>query len=315
MEVAEVLDRLEELTGKRVLVRGLLRSVGSMTLVGCMMSCCNSAHGLIALWPPQAKSPPSASRSLALWDAASPDAYLCGGDDSWLCCPFETEIEALAYGRVEPQRYNRMGFSTHALSSPRLCALRPSELPSALRATEAGCVLGGTRYAPEEHVDVGDQMCGCHGGRVSCRSRETSTCFYGGRWFADGWGFQMPRRCEYWQCKTGSWVRTRRECVPFIIVRPIAFEPRSTKLLPAERRVLDALAPDLESYPGSIRIIGLVDPGEGRPAKSLALERARRVKQWLVEHGVPFHMLNVEVEVTTAEGRSSGVDIRFIPPK
>lgn len=74
MDIADVLDRMDELTGKAVLVRGHLRSLRRMTLVECMMSCCNSASGPIALWPPHAMSRRSTFRSLALWDAAAPNA-------------------------------------------------------------------------------------------------------------------------------------------------------------------------------------------------------------------------------------------------
>jgi len=313
LDVTGVLARAPELSGQSVLVRGRLRARTLITLTGCEFQCCNSAGGPIVLSPLESSEREMAP-SLLLADEANSHAFFCGGDDSWMCCTFAPNVEVLVYGRIEPIPPER--FTHHvspSLTDVRLCALHPFPPPAELEVNETGCKLQGRQYAPEEHVTIGEQMCGCHRGRAYCQPNDSSSCFYAGEWLPDKSSILLRRSCEVLQCKSGNWARSPGDCsLPMLLW--VGFALRSTALDPKEAAKLEPLPQALREVPGSIRIIARVKTNEGKNAEQLAQERAQQVKRWLVRHRVSPEALHVEIERPESDdGRPPLVHFRFVP--
>ncbi|MDI1434740.1 OmpA family protein [Polyangium sorediatum] len=314
LDVTEVLARADELSGQSALVRGMLRARTMMTLVDCGFQCCNSAGGPIVLSSLESSEqgmPPS----LLLADEANPYAFRCGGDDSWTCCTFSPNVEVLVYGRIEPIPPERLKYHLvyPSLTDVRLCALHPFPPPAELEVNETGCKLQGRQYAPEEHVTIGEQMCGCHRGRASCQPNDSSSCFYAGEWLPDKGALLLRRSCEVLQCNSGNWARSPGDC-SFPMLALVGFALRSTALEPKEAAKLEPLPQALRELPGSIRIIARVKANEGRNAEQLAQERAQQVKRWLVRHGVSPEALRVEIKRPEIDdGGPPLVHFRFVP--
>jgi hypothetical protein len=110
-----VADAAHEM-GKRLVVRGRLEAHALQTLRECAMSCCNGARGALTL-----------DGVIALRDSRHPTAFACVGDDSWLCCPFETGLDVAVVGTLGASPSGQ----GYLIEQPRLCAVErvPVEAP------------------------------------------------------------------------------------------------------------------------------------------------------------------------------------------
>jgi hypothetical protein len=98
LSVGEALRRSEagELGAERVLLRGALKTATLMTLLECGERCCNRAGGSYRLIEAREGEQP------VVLAVESSGAFRCAGDDSLVCCDFETG-DVVAYGVVKGQ--------------------------------------------------------------------------------------------------------------------------------------------------------------------------------------------------------------------
>jgi hypothetical protein len=98
LSVGEALRRSDagELGAERVLLRGALKIATLTTLLECGERCCNRAGGSYRLFEAHEGKPP------VVLAVESSGAFQCAGDDSLVCCDFETG-DVVAYGVVKEQ--------------------------------------------------------------------------------------------------------------------------------------------------------------------------------------------------------------------
>ncbi len=127
--LAEVIAGAPKLVGQTVTVRSRLRREGAIcTALGCAPgTCCNGCGAFFVLTT--AKKPNrSYPHTLTLMNTAKgphPHAKLaCGGDDSLICCPFDTGQQVVVTGKLAKIGVSIYG-PNYALQNPRIC--RPQQ--------------------------------------------------------------------------------------------------------------------------------------------------------------------------------------------
>ena len=121
----DVLSKGKELTGRTVTVRSTLRREGGVcTALYCSPgTCCNGCGAFFVLTT--ARKPDRIhTHTLTLMNTGKGphphDKLACSGDDSGMCCPFETGQEVVVTGKLVKSGSSIYG-PMYALHNPRIC--------------------------------------------------------------------------------------------------------------------------------------------------------------------------------------------------
>ena len=275
--------------GNRVLVWGKLVANTRQTLLECGNACCNSAGG-----------PMSLDGVLPLRDARHEAAFSCAGDDSWVCCPFESSLNVAVMGTLQEQG------SSYLLGEPRVCALEARSLPG-LTASEQGCVRSGVQLKADEVVRDGDVSCGCHAGRVQCRS-QTRACFRRGRWFPVG-AAQLVRRptCETQICTKDGWRGEPAKCEGRFALAYVRFVVDDASIASREKSQMRNVGEVLTAPEYDLVLRSIAAPEERGRSARWASRRAAAVRDYLVSLGYARQRISIEI-VVPSRGHSEPLD-------
>ena len=126
-------------------------------------------------------------------------------------------------------------------------------------------------------------MCGCHGGIVHCKAEYPGECFHAGQWYSQGPAIRRRRGSQLYTCQRGQW--SRAEVIPTTDAYAVlTFARGSVELTRHESSNPDLSGPEPQ-YGIPIDIRAWIDPAEGKKARQLARERARRVQARLIARG------------------------------
>jgi len=274
-DVATLMRTADREVGARVLVRGRLEESSTQTLRECGDACCNTAGGAMRL-----------DEVVTLHDDRYPKAFRCAGDDSWVCCPVEANIDVAVMGTLKS-----MGGSFE-LERPRLCALEPRSAPD---------TDGSTRCESrdEDHMDESDDVtCGCHAGQEYCRQGARG-CFFRGRWFPVGMTIKQRRpECVHRICTEKGWGRAPMPCEASYPLAYVQFQ--RTSVSDSERSQMNGVGSVLSAPEYDLVLRSVAAPDEGPNRARLATLRASATREYLVSLGYDDKRISIDVFVPKA---------------
>lgn len=300
MPVGDIVRDIERWLSRRVLVRGELAPIlaGVAVLEQARSQWCAPVPRLVGV----VETAAGQSRAgLALWDPARPGAFACVGDSSLLCCPLPSHSGPVLVSGTLRRAKPPAGFD-YVLDGARVCLVSPRAPPAGLIASERGCVHEGAQHALDEVIPVGDGLCGCAPGRVSCRARSAEHCFLGGRWYAEGDTVGVPGdECEGRKCSKGRWLGFDTGCLGIVVLTPLAFPSRSKRLTTEHEALLRGVLHYLtKNKHTDLVIVGRFEARE-KEAAAIARARARGARNWLLKHGAAPGRLSTAVAPGNAD--------------
>lgn len=287
-----------------MIVEGALSRLSKQTLKACQPGCCNKSGGSLLLTDGEAV--------VSLSDDRFPGAFECSGDESRVCCGF-AEAHGAPVVVVGTLTESKSRYAAMVITRPKIC-LKEEGVRPAVSWTASGCLHDGQSFGADTAFSFSDHFCGCHQGRVSCRTAEGS-CFYRGNWAAEGTTVPVGRSCLQRQCRERQWHWIGTEC--FGLLGMVKFRT-GTLEVDAAGASLEDLASRVKRSDKHFDVVGRADPGESDAAK-LASDRAAFVWRELVRLGVDARRIHPRaanagpLEDRSALDAARGARVELVP--